>query len=53
MFRQVGPVLAGMPGVGEPVEVGDPSRSDADELLTAAGVPAEQIAAWREKGVVA
>ena len=52
-FRQVGPVLAGMPGRGEPVEVGDPTRSDADELLAAAGVPAERIAAWREKGVVA
>jgi len=53
VFRQVGPVLAGMPGVGEPVEAGDPSRSDADELLSAAGVPAEQIAALRERGVVA
>ena len=52
-FRQVGPLLAGMPGRGAPVEAGDPSRSDADQLLTAAGVSAEQIAAWREKGVVA
>jgi hypothetical protein len=52
-FRQVGPVLAGMPGRGEPVEVGDPSRSDADELLEAAGLAAGEIAELRSEGVVA
>ena len=52
-FRQVGPVLAGMPGRGEPVEVGDPSRSDADELLEAAGQAAGEIAELRSEGVVA
>jgi alpha-methylacyl-CoA racemase len=52
-FRQVGPVLAGMPGVGDPVLAGDASRSDTDELLAAAGVPAERIAELRTKGVVA
>ncbi len=52
-FRQVGPVLAGMAGAGDRVAAGDAARSDADELLCAAGVPAERIAAWREKGVVA
>jgi len=52
-FRQVGPVLAGMPGVGAPVAAGDPARSDAEELLGAAGVPAARIAELRTKGVVA
>jgi len=52
-FRQVGPVLAGMAGVGEPVVAGDAARSDTDELLAAAGVAAERIAALRTKGVVA
>ena len=52
-FRQVGPVLAGMPGRGDPVEVGDPSRSDVDELLGAAGMAAGEIAALRSEGVVA
>ena len=52
-FRQVGPVLAGMAGVGEPVVAGDAARSDTDVLLAAAGVAAERIAALRTKGVVA
>ena len=52
-FRQVGPLLAGMPGRGAPVEIGDPSRSDADELLGAAGIAAGEIAALRSEGVVA
>ena len=46
-------MLAGMPGAGAPVEAGDPARSDAEELLAAAGVPAGRIAALRQKGVVA
>ena len=52
-FRQVGPVLAGMSGVGEPALAGDADRSDTDELLAAAGVPAARIAELRTKGVVA
>jgi alpha-methylacyl-CoA racemase len=52
-FRQVGPILAGMPGVGAPVEAGDPSRSDTGDLLQAAGVSAERIAELATKGVVA
>ena len=52
-FRQVGPVLAGMPGVGEGVTAGDAARSDTDELLAAAGLPVERIAELRSKGVVA
>ena len=52
-FRQVGPVLAGMLGAGAPVVAGDPGRSDAEELLGAAGVPAARIAELRTKGVVA
>jgi alpha-methylacyl-CoA racemase len=52
-FRQVGPVLAGMPGAGAPVVAGDPARSDAEELLGKAGVPAARIAELMKKGVVA
>jgi hypothetical protein len=42
-----------MPGAGDPVTAGDAARSDTDELLAAAGVPAERIAELRSKGVVA
>ncbi len=52
-FRQVGPVLAGMQPPAQPVPVRDPSASDADDLLGAAGVGAERIAELRTKGVVA
>ena len=52
-FRQVGPVLAGMPGVGQQVVAGDPSRSDTAELLAAAGVAADRIIELQTKGVVA
>jgi len=52
-FRQVGPVLAGMAGAGEPVVAGDPSRSDAEDLLEAAGVAVARIAELRTRGVVA
>ena len=52
-FHQVGPVLAGMPGRGAPVVAGDPSRSDTEELLGAAGMAADRIAELRTKGVVA
>jgi alpha-methylacyl-CoA racemase len=52
-FRQVGPVLAGMAPATEPVEVGDPDRSDTARLLRAAGLSAERIAELEGKGVVA
>jgi alpha-methylacyl-CoA racemase len=52
-FRQVGAVLAGMEAPTQPVAVRDPSASDADQLLAAAGVGAERIAQLRRKGVVA
>jgi hypothetical protein len=39
--------------VGEPVEAGDPSRSDVEELLGAAGIAAGEIAELRSEGVVA
>ena len=52
-FRQVGPVLAGMTAVGLQATAGDAARSDTDELLAAAGVPAARIAELHVKGVVA
>ncbi|MDX1649675.1 MAG: CoA transferase, partial [Myxococcota bacterium] len=52
-FRQLGPVLAGMPRPQEPVRVPDASRTDTEELLAAAGVPGEEIAKLRAEGVVA
>jgi alpha-methylacyl-CoA racemase len=52
-FRQVGPVLAGMPGRGEPVELPDPATTQTEELLSGAGLPADRIAALFDQGVVA
>jgi alpha-methylacyl-CoA racemase len=52
-FRQVGPVLAGMAPATEPVELGDPERSDTARLLGAAGLTAARIAELEEMGVVA
>jgi alpha-methylacyl-CoA racemase len=52
-FRQVGPVLAGMAPAADPVEAGDPTRSDTDRLLRTAGLTVEHIAELRDKGVVA
>ena len=52
-FRQVGAVLAGMVPPTEPVAIRDPSASDADDLLAAAGLPTDRIAELRAKGVVA
>jgi alpha-methylacyl-CoA racemase len=51
-FLQVGPVLAGMPGHGRPVDLPDPSATQTDELLRAAGLSDDRIAALRAKGVV-
>jgi alpha-methylacyl-CoA racemase len=52
-FRQVGPVLAGMPGRGEPVELPDPAATQTEELLSGAGLPADRIADLFDQGVVA
>jgi alpha-methylacyl-CoA racemase len=52
-FRQVAPVLAGQVRSNEPIDVPDMSASDADELLRAAGLAPEQIAALLDDGVVA
>ena len=52
-FRQVGPVLAGMAPVAEPVCVPDGEVTDTDELLAAAGLDGDRIAELRAKGVVA
>jgi alpha-methylacyl-CoA racemase len=52
-FRQVGPVLAGMVVPSDPIDVGDPSRSDTDRLLAAAGLTPEHVAGLRARGVVA
>jgi crotonobetainyl-CoA:carnitine CoA-transferase CaiB-like acyl-CoA transferase len=52
-FRQVGPVLAGMPPAARPVVAGDPSRTDTDRLLQDAGLTAGHITELRDKGVVA
>ena len=47
------PLLAGMPAPDEPVEVGDPLRSDTDRLLAAAGLAPSHIGGLRERGIVA
>ncbi len=52
-FRQVGPVLAGMPGSGVPAVARDAGHSDTDALLAAAGLSADEIALLHEKGAVA
>jgi alpha-methylacyl-CoA racemase len=52
-FRQVGWVLAGMDRDQAGPQVRDPSITDTDELLGAAGFDAETVAALRAEGVVA
>lgn len=52
-FRQVGPVLAGQRGRGEPVEVPDWSATATDEVLAAAGYTADELAALRAEGAIA
>jgi alpha-methylacyl-CoA racemase len=52
-FRQVGPVLAGMAPLAEPVCVPDVEVSDTDELLGAAGIPAETLELLRARKVIA
>jgi alpha-methylacyl-CoA racemase len=52
-FRQVGPVLAGMPPAAHPVVAGDPTRTDTERLLLGAGLTAGHITELLDKGVVA
>jgi alpha-methylacyl-CoA racemase len=52
-FRQVGPILAGMEKLAEPVCVPDTELTDTDELLARAGIPAERVAELRARKVVA
>ncbi len=49
-FRQIGPVLAGMPGRGEPVELPDRSVTQTGELLRRAGQSADRVAALLRQG---
>lgn len=52
-FSQVAPLLAGMVRPSEPVAAGDPSRTDTDRLLAAAGLDPGYVASLRERRVVA
>lgn len=52
-FRQLGRVLAGMPRRQDPVEVRDPTETDTDQLLRAAGLDDTEITALIEEGAVA
>lgn len=52
-FLQVGAVLAGMPGVTEPVVLPDPEKTETDVLLRAAGFSPEKVEAMRSRGVLA
>jgi alpha-methylacyl-CoA racemase len=52
-FRQVGPVLAGMDRPVGPVHLPDPSVTDTELLLKAAGVDPSTVAEWRAKGAIA
>jgi alpha-methylacyl-CoA racemase len=52
-FRQIGPVLAGMEPVTEPVCVPDDDNTDTDELLAAAGIAPDQIVELRARQVIA
>lgn len=52
-FRQVGPVLAGMPRPGGVVALPDPAATDTQLLLKEAGVDPSTVSAWIAQGVVA
>ncbi len=52
-FRQLAPLLAGMQRPTEPRQLPDLTVTDTDELLAAAGVDPDHIAALRARGVVA
>lgn len=51
-FRQVAPILAGMPRPDGVVEAGDSTRTDTGELLVAAGYAATEVDELRERGVI-
>jgi alpha-methylacyl-CoA racemase len=54
-FRQLAPLLAGMPRFpeGETVELPDPAHTDTAHLLKEAGIDGDTIARWTEKRVIA
>ncbi len=52
-FRQVGYVLAGMQPPGSTVAVREPTITDTDALLAAAGLDPETVAALRAEGAIA
>jgi alpha-methylacyl-CoA racemase len=52
-FLQVGPVLAGMPRIEEPVALPDPELTQTSELLEAAGVSPALVADMKKRGVLA
>jgi alpha-methylacyl-CoA racemase len=52
-FRQVAPVLAGMPRPEGPVPLPSAAQTDTAELLAEAGLPAEAIEHLRANGIIA
>lgn len=52
-FRQVAPVLAGMPRPEGPIELRAAGETDTAELLAAAGLAAAEIEALRRDGIIA
>jgi crotonobetainyl-CoA:carnitine CoA-transferase CaiB-like acyl-CoA transferase len=52
-FRQVAPVLAGMPPVTEPVALPDLRGTATETALLAAGVDKATVREWQDKGAVA
>ncbi len=52
-FTQLAPLLAGMARPEGPVVLPDPSATDTERRLVAAGVAPATIEAWRARGVVA
>lgn len=52
-FRQVGPVMAGMVRVAEPVHLPDQEATETEELLLAVGYDHSRVEELRRSGVVA
>jgi alpha-methylacyl-CoA racemase len=52
-FKQVAPLLAGMPKVKEPVELPVPGTTHTCELLEAAGIPKSKLTDLMNRGVLA
>jgi alpha-methylacyl-CoA racemase len=52
-FRQTGPVLAGQDAPEAPYELRPSTDTDVDEILTAAGFAADEVAQLRRDGAVA